>query len=58
MHHLVFAVILVDQVLLLLNNLVALFELLCAVLSTHVFGKVGKVTACDVDHVLLGDLRT
>jgi hypothetical protein len=57
-YHLLLAVILVDQVLLTLNDFVPLGKLLSTVLTTHVFGEVFKITACDVDHLLLAHLMS
>jgi hypothetical protein len=53
---LVLAVVLVDQVLLAMHNLETRVELLRAVLPTHVLREISKVTARDIDHLVLGNL--
>jgi hypothetical protein len=57
-HHLVFAVVLVDQVLLSLHELETLVKLFGAILTAHVLREIGKIAAGDVDHILLTNLVT
>ena len=48
-----FAIFVVDQVLVLFDEIEASRELLGTKLLVHELGETCKVTACDVDHVLL-----
>lgn len=55
LNHLFFAIVNVDQVLVCLANLVALFELFFPVLLTHILSEIVKVTARYIDHLFLTD---
>ena len=54
LHHLVLAIVLVNQLLLGLQQLKALVELLSAKLAAHILLELVEVARRNVDHVLLG----